>query len=75
MGSSGHSARRTDFLSRVFCLLIAAAFGVGALLAEGSSSLVLFWALAVVALTFVVLALVGPKSVRHGLLAAFPPLS
>jgi membrane protein YdbS with pleckstrin-like domain len=74
MGSSGRSAKRTDFLSRVFCLLIAAAFGVGALLAEGSSSLVLFWVLAVAALTFVVLALVGPKSVRHGLLAAFPPL-
>ena len=75
MGNASRSERFGDWLSRLLCLVIAAAFALAAGLVRGTSAPELvFWLLAAVSALFAFVAVFGPKSLRHGLLAGFPPL-
>ena len=75
MGNISRSERAYDWLARLLCLVISAVFAAVAFAIHGTETPALaFWILAAIAALFAFAGIFGPKGLRHGLLAGFPPL-
>jgi hypothetical protein len=75
MENTPQSERSGDWLSRLLCLAIAGALSLAAAIVRDTTApAVVFWLLAATSGLFVFVAVFGPKSLRHGLLAGLSPL-